>query len=267
MSTLFPVGHVLKGRIGQYVISKQLQETVWLAKLVLPLRAPRTLARGLDMYLILTSTNDRNHVQQLVIVKSVLNHPRVANERDVLARFTGQSPYVRPMVDEIVEPAEPVTIVLRHLDSTLLRASIEKTLTRKELKYVSRRILDVLRVMHSEGFVHADIKPDNVMVNYGSNKTDNRFTDVQLADFGGSLPEDHEHARKGTPIGAAIWRSPESLFGMSWDVKTDIWSFGTLVNKFSLIVPALINANQISRLDSSSASSTGPTSTFSVHQA
>lgn len=172
MSTLFPVGHVLKGRIGQYVISKQLQETVWLAKLVLPSRAPSALARGLDTYL-----------------------------------------------------------------------------------------------MHSEGFVHSDIKPDNVMVNYGSNDTDNRFTDVQLADFGGSLPEDHQHAREGTPIGAAIWRSPESLFGMPWDVKTDIWSFGTLVNKFCLIAPAIINANQISRLDSSSASSTGPTSTFSIHQA
>jgi hypothetical protein len=34
MPTLFPIGQVLKGRIGQYTISKPLQETVWLVVMV-----------------------------------------------------------------------------------------------------------------------------------------------------------------------------------------------------------------------------------------
>jgi hypothetical protein len=97
----------------------------------------------------------RNHAQELVVIKSVKGHFRVANERDVLRRFSGRSPYIRPLLEEIVEPPEPTTIVLRHLDSHLWQASGERTLNRKELKYVSRRVLEALQVMHRDGFVHA----------------------------------------------------------------------------------------------------------------
>jgi len=97
----------------------------------------------------------RNQVRKDVIVKSVQGHPRVANERDVLKIFTSRSKYTRPLLDEIVDPAEPTTIVLRHLQSTLLQASIRQNLSRTELKYVCRGVLKALAVMHGEGYVHA----------------------------------------------------------------------------------------------------------------
>ncbi|KAL1861716.1 hypothetical protein Daus18300_008685 [Diaporthe australafricana] len=117
---------------------------------------------------------------------------------------------------------------MSHLDSTLLEASIEKKLNRTELKHVSRGVLEALSVMHSEGYVHADFKADNVVVNQNKDKS-NRFTDVQLADMGNSYPESHSYAVQGEPIGAPMWTSPEVLMYMSWDTKTDIWSFGTLL--------------------------------------
>jgi tRNA A-37 threonylcarbamoyl transferase component Bud32 len=58
------------------------------------------------------------------------------------------------MIDEIDEPETPVTIALRHLDDDLLKASIKKTLNRRELKYVSRRVLEALSVLHEDGYVH-----------------------------------------------------------------------------------------------------------------
>lgn len=87
-------------------------------------------------------------------MKSVSGHPRVENERDVLQRFQSRSPYIRPLIDEIQDPAEPTTIVLRHLEMDLLEASIQKPLNRKEIKYVSRRILEALSVLHEDGYVH-----------------------------------------------------------------------------------------------------------------
>jgi hypothetical protein len=87
--------------------------------------------------------------------KAFKGHFRVANERDVLRRFAGKSPHIRPLLDEIIDPSEPTAIVLRHLQNHLWQASGEKTLNRKELKYVSRRVLEALQVMHAEGFVHA----------------------------------------------------------------------------------------------------------------
>lgn len=78
----------------------------------------------------------------------------MANERDVLKRFQDRIPSLRPLVDEIEEPSQPPTIVLKYLDDHLLNASINKPLNRKELKYISKRILQALLVLHEGGYVH-----------------------------------------------------------------------------------------------------------------
>ncbi len=58
------------------------------------------------------------------------------------------------MIDEIQDPAEPVTIVLKYFDDDLQNASNKKLLSRKELKSVSKRILQALSVLHDDGYVH-----------------------------------------------------------------------------------------------------------------
>lgn len=75
-----------------------------------------------------------------------------------------------------------------------------------------------------------DVKADNILINEKPDQV-NRFTDVQLADMGNSYPETHEYAVEGQPTGATMWTSPEILMHMSWDTKTDIWAFGTLVSQ------------------------------------
>lgn len=88
-----------------------------------------------------------------MIVKSV-RHFRLENERDVLKRFQPRTPFIRPLIDEIVDPSDPPAIVLKHLDDHLLNASASQRLTSREIKYVARRILEALRVLHEDGFVH-----------------------------------------------------------------------------------------------------------------
>jgi hypothetical protein len=58
------------------------------------------------------------------------------------------------LIDEIEEPSQPPTIVLKHLDDHLLNASTKETLNRKELKYISRCVLEALMVLHKDGYVH-----------------------------------------------------------------------------------------------------------------
>ena len=103
--------------------------------------------------MLLTITN-RNQANETVVIKSVNGHPRVANERDVLKRFQHRTPYLRPLIDEIEGKTLPSTIALKFLDDDLLRATIKKTLNRKELKYVSRRILEALKTLHDDNYVH-----------------------------------------------------------------------------------------------------------------
>ncbi|KAF2125973.1 putative serine/threonine protein kinase [Dothidotthia symphoricarpi CBS 119687] len=200
MSSLFRIGQVLKGRIGKYTITKEIQDTVWFAK---------------------------NHVQETVVIKSVRDHPRIENERDVLKRFQHRTQYLRPLIDEIEEHSYPAIIALKYLDTDLLEALNKQTLNRKELKHVSRCILEALSVLHKDGYVHTDVKPDNVLANLQAG--DVRFSDVQLGDLGGSYPIDSEWATSGTRVGTPIWSSPEILLELPWNTATDIWSFGVVL--------------------------------------
>lgn len=74
-----------------------------------------------------------------------------------------------------------------------------------------------------------DVKPDNVLINYGDNSA--RFSEVQLGDGGDACrfsPEANP-LEEGHVIGAAIFRSPEAMLNLRWGPPTDIWSLGTTV--------------------------------------
>ena len=92
---------------------------------------------------------------------------------------------------------------------------------------------------------NADIKPDNVLVNYGQG--DIRFADVELADCGNTVRVDSVFAKDCDLIGAPIWRSPEAQLQIGWGTPTDIWSLGTMVSAIiplpSLTLFSIISAN------------------------
>ena len=89
-----------------------------------------------------------------MVIKSVDDHPRVENERDVLNLFQHRTPYLRPLIDEIEGESLRPTIVLKYLEDDLLSANIKRKLNRKELKHVSKRILEALKVLHDDDYVH-----------------------------------------------------------------------------------------------------------------
>ncbi|RMX97412.1 hypothetical protein D0867_05009 [Hortaea werneckii] len=78
---------------------------------------------------------------------------------------------------------------------------------------------------------HANIKPDNILLNYGQEGT--TVVEAKLADYGDAYEADltrHPHGAAHV-IGAGIFRSPEVLLGLHLSTSTDIWSFGaTLIS-------------------------------------
>lgn len=196
-------------------------------------------------------TELRNTKDESCIVKSIRGHWRLQNEVDILKRYQSKTLFLRPIIDEIQEPADPPSIVLRHLDSDLLTESKKKRLTRPEIKQVARCILKALCALHKDGMVHTgmslvslspciprhpfdsltvalDIKLDNIFVNYG--KDGQRFSEIQLGDCGGVVSQKSKFAQEGHLIGADFTRSPEAMFQLSWGTPTDIWSFGNAVS-------------------------------------
>ncbi|KAI9759580.1 MAG: hypothetical protein M4579_002246 [Chaenotheca gracillima] len=161
-----------------------------------------------------------------VVIKGAPPH-LLSIERDVLEVVQGHTS-IRQKVDNIEDPP---SLVLEYLDDNLLDVCCQQRLEGTDVKLVARTILEALAALHDNGFVHTDVKPDNVLINYGKEGT--RFSRVALRDCGDvyRFNPNANPLEEGHAISAAIFRSPEAQLNLRWGPPTDIWSLGaTLIS-------------------------------------
>jgi len=90
----------------------------------------------------------------------------------------------------------------------------------KAVRSYTQQLLLALKLMKRSGVLHADIKPDNILVN------DSKLV-LKLADFGSaSLIHDNEI----TPyLVSRFYRAPEIIIGSKYDYAIDMWSVGCTI--------------------------------------
>ncbi|SMR50503.1 unnamed protein product [Zymoseptoria tritici ST99CH_1A5] len=90
-----------------------------------------------------------------------------------------------------------------------------------------RRVAEAVQELHAQDWIHADIKPDNVLVDWESDSEGNKtVTNVALGDFDIACKLKEGETRL-TPhaVGNAMWRSPEAQTGISTRAS-DVYSLG-----------------------------------------
>lgn len=100
----------------------------------------------------------------------------------------------------------------------------------KAVRSYTQQLLLALKLLKKTGILHADIKPDNILVNESN-------LILKLCDFGSaSLVSDNEI----TPyLVSRFYRAPEIILGLSYDYGIDMWSAGILI-LFKLTIIFLI---------------------------
>uniref|UniRef100_A0A1Q3EZP5 Serine/threonine-protein kinase PRP4 homolog n=1 Tax=Culex tarsalis TaxID=7177 RepID=A0A1Q3EZP5_CULTA len=90
----------------------------------------------------------------------------------------------------------------------------------KAVRSYTQQLLLALKLLKKSGILHADIKPDNILVN------DNNLV-LKLCDFGSaSSVADNDI----TPyLVSRFYRAPEIILGLSYDYGIDMWSAGCTI--------------------------------------
>jgi serine/threonine protein kinase len=170
--------------------------------------------------------------------------PEFAEDTDRMSRFVREAKSASALnhpniitIYEINEFENTHFIATEFIDGkTLNDYAKDNPLSYKSVLEIAIQTVSALDVAHSNGIVHRDIKPDNVMIRPDG------F--VKILDFGiAKLSEKQNPAIEsedataiqqpstspGMIIGTANYMSPEQAKGETVDARTDIFSFGVVL--------------------------------------
>jgi pSer/pThr/pTyr-binding forkhead associated (FHA) protein len=90
--------------------------------------------------------------------------------------------------------------------------------------------VDALHHAHSQGMVHRDVKPDNLLLMHGPQAQSNGQYVVKIGDFGlAQLLQDGSATLSGVTVGTPAYISPEQCQGFELDGRSDLYSLGIVL--------------------------------------
>lgn len=158
---------------------------------------------------------------------SRLEHPNIVKFHDILQDHASGNVY----------------IVMEYVEGRTLAKMIGKEtgpIPFEKAWPIFRQMLEGIGYAHSQGVVHRDIKPGNIIVT-----TDNK---VKILDFGIARDETgHTITQSGQVVGTLQYASPEQIKGERVDQRSDIYNLGmTLYEMVAGRLPHDINPNSSS---------------------
>lgn len=139
-------------------------------------------------------------------------------EAQAMAAITND--HVMPVLDFGVEDGQPF-ISMPLLGGETLDARVERegALPNSEIVRIGREIASGLAAIHAKGFLHRDLKPNNIWLEAGSAR-------VKILDFGlAHNPLEYPEGPAGTPS----YMSPEQASGLPLDARSDLFSLGSVL--------------------------------------
>ena len=152
-------------------------------------------------------------------------------------------------LQELIRDQDVLYLVLEFVDTTLhqwLKKQPEPP-PEPTVRAVARRLMLGLRHMHERGFVHRDVKPQNILVS-------DDMRDLKLCDFGVArqLPRRPSSDDKElTAYVATRWyRAPELLLqAPAYSAPVDVWAAGAIVGELFTRQPLFPGASEADQLD------------------
>jgi serine/threonine protein kinase/Tfp pilus assembly protein PilF len=174
-----------------------------------------------------------NKADDLTLKRSVALKFLSANlltDPDQKARFMREAQAVAALdhpnistIHEIHEENGHTFIVMAYIDGEDLGKKLQAgKLDVTEALDIAIQVARGISKAHSEGIVHRDIKPGNILITSDSQ--------VKVVDFGlAKLATYTKLTKTGTSMGTVRYMSPEQAYGDNVDHRADIWSLGVVL--------------------------------------
>ncbi|HEX6730796.1 MAG TPA: protein kinase [Pyrinomonadaceae bacterium] len=158
-------------------------------------------------------TNDKDRLrrfQQEARAASALNHPNILT------------------VYEVEQRDSLHYIATEFVDGVTLRQHMQaRRMSLDEVLNIATQVASALQAAHAAGIAHRDIKPENIMI-----RSDGY---IKVLDFGLAKLTETElspaaaETNPGIVMGTPRYMSPEQARGLDVDLRTDIFSLGTVI--------------------------------------
>ncbi|HET9624906.1 MAG TPA: HEAT repeat domain-containing protein [Kofleriaceae bacterium] len=165
--------------------------------------------------------------------------PELCRANDVVERFYQEARAVNAIHHENIvdiydfgrDAFGRVCFVMEYLEGEPLSGRIARgALTWSEAFPILDQTIRALKAAHDKGFVHRDLKPDNIWLRDVGGKLEVKLLDFGIAKLvGGDSPQDRL-TRTGSVIGTPHYMSPEQINGArDIDQRTDIYALGVIM--------------------------------------
>nr|XP_020460001.1 homeodomain-interacting protein kinase 3-like isoform X2 [Monopterus albus] len=188
---------------------------------------------------------------EVVAVKILKNHPSYARqgqiEVEILARLSSENADEHNVVRalECFQHRSHTCLVFEMLEQNLydfLKQNKFSPLPLKIIRPVLQQVATALKKLKSLGLIHADLKPENIMLVDPSRQPYR----VKVIDFGSA-----SHVSKAvcsTYLQSRYYRAPEIILGLPFCEAIDMWSLGCVIAELFLgwpLYPGALEYDQI----------------------
>ncbi len=123
-------------------------------------------------------------------------------------------------------PSGQPCIVMELLEGETLYERLEREpLEAAELVRLLLPITEALCFVHESGFIHRDLKPDNIFLASSGGRVQPKLLDFGIAKaVGAQARRPRSFSATGNLVGSPGYMSPEQAMGAELDERTDVWS-------------------------------------------
>lgn len=159
---------------------------------------------------------------------------RARFEREARSLAALSHPSIVDIIDygvDVIQGREEPFLVMELLEGRTLDRALADGLEVERAMSIVCDILRALAYAHGQGFVHRDLKPQNVFLQAipGGGELV-RVLDFGLAKFVGDAPESEAHiTRRGAVLGTPAYMAPEQATGSEVDARVDVYACAILL--------------------------------------